>query len=468
MIRKNLFFAVLIAIGGLFSWACSNNNGGGSVIEFPDEANDSILKLMKANYCWNLPTETPDIMMDSEAFFKKLLNSKDTTSWIKLTSDIPTVTTAYDIGFEYAANKYDNGKTYYAILYVKKGTKAEKVEIERGYLITHVSPTGLPKDTIAVTKDNYNTLLPNCITSGKQFSILYRIPNGGEAASTFNPEDVAVSPSKVQDPLYYSNADIYPASGKKIGYIVYNHFLSANTYLSPLISKLNEFKNEGVKTLILDLRYNSTGGYSYLSALGSSLVKTQDQGAAFAYLAREDSSKDIPYKFSTDKTILSLGDQLDNIYIITGKSTAGPSETLIHALRAYWGDKIVVTGEDTQGKNLAVSGATAIKLSDGSSKWAINIALGHFADKNKSYSYRTKVNTEFKEINTEAGTTKQLKPLGDIEEYVLKGTLKEITGIETQTNARSSKIENWPSPVKYLGSSIKSEPGTISLDNLRP
>lgn len=468
MIRKELFLAITIAIGGLFSWACSNNNGSDPVIEFSDEANDSILKLMKANYCWNLPTETPDIMMNSDAFFKKLLNSKDTVSWIKLIADIPTATTAYDIGFEYAANRYDDGKTYYAILYVKKGTKAEKVEIERGYLITHVSPTGLAKDTIAVTKDNYNTLLPNCITSGKQFSILYRRPGSGEAASTFNPEDVAVSPSKVQDPLYYSSADIFPASGKKIGYIVYNHFLSAGTYLSPLISKLNEFKNQGVETLILDLRYNATGGYDYLSALGSSLVKTQDQGAAFAYLAREDASKDIAYKFSTDKTIQNLGSQLESIYVITGQSTAGPSETLIHALRAYWGDKIVITGEDMKGQNLTISNQVAIKLSDGSSKWAVKIALGHFADKNKNYSYRTKVNNELKEINTESGTKTQLKPLGDIEEYVLKGTLKEITGIETKTSTRSAKVSNWPSPVEYLGSSIKSEPGTISIDNLRP
>lgn len=466
MIRKELFLAITIAIGGLFSWACSKDNGPDEPYTNPIEANEIILKTMQDNYCWNLPA-TPDMMTDTKIFFSKLLNTKDTLSWIKEIADIPTVTTAYDIGFEYAANKYDDGKTYYAILYVKKGTKAYEVELERGYLITHVSPTSLEADKIEVTKDNYKTLLPNCISSGKQFSILYRIPNGGEAASTFKPEDVAVSPSKVQDPLYYSSADIFPASGKKIGYIVYNHFLSAGTYLSPLISKLNEFKNQGVETLILDLRYNATGGYDYLSALGSSLVKTQDQGAAFAYLAREDASKDIAYKFSTDKTIQNLGSQLESIYVITGQSTAGPSETLIHALRAYWGDKLIVTGEDSQGKNL-VAGTKDIQLEDGSSKWRINISLGRFANKDKSYSYRTKVNTEFKEINTTSGTKEQLKPLGDIEEYVLKGTLKEITGIETQTSTRSAKVSNWPSPVEYLGSSIKSEQGTISIDNLRP
>ncbi|WP_353122772.1 S41 family peptidase [Dysgonomonas capnocytophagoides] len=464
MIRKELFLAITIAIGGLFSWACSKDNGPDEPYTNPIEANEIILKTMQDNYCWNLPA-TPDMMTDTKIFFSKLLNTKDTLSWIKEIAEIPTAAPTYDIGFEYAANRYDNGKTYYAILYVKKGSKAARVEIERGYLITHVSPTGLEKDQIEVTKDNYNTLLPNCITSGKQFAIRYRIPNGNEAASTFNPEDIIVNPSTVEDPLYYSNPDIYPASGKKIGYIVYNHLLSGDK----LISKLNDFANEKVRVLILDFRYNATGGYTSLSNLGSSLVKKQDQakGAAFAYLAREDGSKDTPYKFREDDNIKNLGDLLDNIYIITGQSTAGPSETLIHALRSYWGDKLIVTGEDSQGKNM-VAGTKDIQLEDGTSKWRINITLGRFANKDKSYSYRTKPNIELKEINTEAGTTKQLKPLGDIEEYVLKGTLKEITGIETQTNARSSKIENWPSPVEYLGSSIKSEPGTISIDNLRP
>ncbi len=472
MIKKKLLFAITIAIGGLLMSACSNNNSNNETV-FSDEDNTIILNIMKTNYGWNLPSETPDIMINSEAFFKKLLNSQDTNSWIKETSELSTSSTTYDIGFEYAANKYNDGKTYYVILYVKKGSKAEQIGIERGYIITHVSPTGLESDQIAVSDKEgdagyWETLLPNCIKSGKQFAIRYRIPNGGEAASTFNPADVIVSTANDQDPVYYSNSNIYSASGKKIGYMVINHFSHPDKYLSPLISKLNDFKSAGVKTLILDLRYSSTGGFDYLKSLGSSLVKTSERGAAFAYVARENSSNDIAYNFSDDNTIQNLGDQLDNIYVITGNYTAGPAETLIHALRAYWGDKLIVTGEDSQGKNIAMSSIASIKREDGTAKWAIYIQLGYFADKNKNYDYRTKVNNEYKEVNEKSGTSELLKPLGDTEEYVLNETLKVITGLTTvSAQMRSSQVSNWPVPVKHLGSSIQSEPGTISLDNLR-
>lgn len=119
MIRKELFLAITIAIGGLFSWACSKDNGPDEPYTNPIEANEIILKTMQDNYCWNLPA-TPDIMTDTKIFFSKLLNTKDTLSWIKEIAEIPTAAPTYDIGFEYAANRYDNGKTYYAILYVKK------------------------------------------------------------------------------------------------------------------------------------------------------------------------------------------------------------------------------------------------------------------------------------------------------------------------------------------------------------
>lgn len=238
-------------------------------------------------------------------------------------------------------------------------------------------------------------------------------------------------------------------------------------FLKPLISKLNDFKTESVKTLILDLRYNSSGDFEYLSELGSALVKKSEQGAAFAYLARENSSNDRPYKFSDNQADANLADQLDNIYVITGKNTAGPSETLIHALRAYWGDKLIVTGENSQGMNIAVSGFANVKLPDGRVNWVINIPLGHFADKNKNYDYRTKVNNEYKEVNEKSGTTTQLKPLGDTGEYALAETLK-LMGVDiAPVKVRSSKTSNQPVPVKYLGSSIKSQPGTVSLENLR-
>lgn len=471
MIKKKLFLAIAVSFGALFISSCSSK-GSDTPFESPESVNKNILEVMTKNYAWNLPDPIPDLKTRTDIFFKDILNSQDSYSWIKPISELTTSTTAYDVGFEYAMNEYSgDGNTYYIVLYVKKGSVAEKLGIKRGYIITQVSPTGLPADLVKVTTDNYKTLLPDCVNSGKQFSMFIRIPGGQEGPFTYKDGQTIVDPSSIQDPMYYSN--IYTDGSKKTGYIVYNHFLSASAYLPALVSKLNEFAGQGVNNLILDLRYNSTGGFDYLSPLGRSLVKSQDRAtsSAFSYIVREDASKDIAYKFSTDNSIQSLGDQLQHIYVITGKATAGPAETLIHALRAYWGDldaggKLTVIGEDTQGENRAISTIVQAKDDLGTVKWAYRIVLGHMGDKDRKTAYRTKVNSEIMEVNKTSGTTSLLKSLGDKDETVLSFTLGQITG-STAASVRSASVSNAPIPVKYLGSSIKSEPGIVSIDNLK-
>lgn len=472
MIKKKLFLAIAISFGALFMSSCSNSNGSDTPFDSPESVNKDILGIMTKNYGWNLPDPIPDLKTRTDIFFKDILNSKDSYSWIKPISDYTPSTTAYDIGFEYAMNKYTDGNIYYVVRYVKKGSVADKLGIKRGYIITQVSPTGLSADLVKITDENYKTLLSDCVNSGKQFSIFIRIPGGQEGPFTYKDGETIVDPSKVEDPLYYSN--IYTDGSKKTGYIVYNHFLSASTYLPALVSKLNEFAAQGVNNLILDLRYNYAGGFGYLSDLGRSLVKSQDQAksSAFSYIVREDASKDIPYKFSTDNSIQVLGDQLQHIYVLTGQLTAGPAETLIHSLRAYWGDldaggKLIVIGENSKGENRAVSPVIQAKDDKGTVKWLYQIVLGHMGDKDRKIEYRTKVNSEVFEITGSSGTASLLKPLGDKQEPLLSFTLGQISGNTVKTSVRSVSVSNDPVPVKYLGSSVKSEPGMVSIENLK-
>lgn len=473
MIKKNIVFVLTIAISALFISACSSKEPG-EELELPIEMNESILKIMQDNYYWNLPDPTPSLMTEVKSYFNKLLNSGDNYSWIKSVVDIPTEPTAnYGIGFHYAAYEYSDGNMFYIVLYVQRGSVAEKLGIKRGYVITGVSETGREADVKDITKENYETLLSGCINSGKEFAMRIIIPDGQEGAFTYQEGKTLVSPLKNEDPLYYSNADVLPGSGKKIGYIVYNHFLNSpndkNEYQKALIRKLNDFREAGVTSLILDLRYCAAGGFDFLSPIGSSLVKTADQGGGiFARLVKENESKDRSYPFisSLDGTSIdNLGNQLNDIYVITGKTTAGPAETLIHALRAYWGDNLKTVGDDSQGKNMALSSLVTVKNSEGNPAYGLQILLGYFADKNRNFAYQVVPNSRQAEVNSESGTTEMLKPLGDKNEYVLAQTLANITGNTTLTSKVRSSGQ--PVTVKYLGSSIKIEPGVITLDNLQ-
>ncbi|SHE41221.1 S41 family peptidase [Dysgonomonas macrotermitis] len=480
---KKIFFSILIATCGLVFSSCSKD-GGENMPQTPNAANQRILEIMQANYAWDLPDPLPDERTVTNLYFEGLLSSLDTYTYkdvggakvtkryssISKIADLAPATTSYDIGFEYAANEYSDGKAYYVVLYVKKGSKAESLGIKRGYLISRVGVGTNADDLTVVTTSNWGTLLPDYINSGQEFTMLIRIPNGQEGPFSMAAEDTAAQSAETRNPLYTSTTLTYGSA--KIGYVVMNNFLNASSYVSPLLNQLSSFKSAGINNLVLDLRYNATGGYDYLKPIGSALVKSQDKGTTFAYLTNASKTRTTAYDFVTSAngtSVPNLGDQLDNVYVITGQNTAGPAETLIHALRAYWGSNLKVMGELSKGRNVASSGNVYDNETAANSTWVFQIALGYMADKNLDYSYNTGIllNSEVKEINTTSGTTSLLKALGDPEEYVLSTIIFDLTGTTPGATAGlRSSASDMPTPVKYLGSSIKEAPGTISLESL--
>lgn len=440
--KKRLFTILSVVLGTMFMVSC----GGDDPVPTPPvdtKTNEQILTVMKNNYLWtpnnvSLEQETP-------AFFKSLLSANDVYTdggnkynYSRISSTSEPAVTVYDPGFEYAINNYISGVTYYVVLYVKPNTPAKDF-MARGLYITKVNGT-------AVTAANASTLLASAYSKGEKITLSIRTPMITEEKSvSFSP--VA---NYVEAPMHTSS--ILTAGSKKVGYIAYNNFsVGANyAYDNSLAAKLTEFKNQGVTDLVFDVRYNSGGSLSGVQALGSALVKGRDTNKAFIQqVYRPDLPTPVrPLNFQ-DKTaegkgvaIPTLGDQLGKIYIITGQTTAGASEALINAIKAYRANDIVLVGEKTKGRNIA----TARTTENGTAgKWNLTLAYLYMADVNKNYNYTAGFtpNTPIQEVKVAAEKKILLGELGTKDEVILSQILATIGGAKStlSVETRSTGFE---------------------------
>lgn len=119
---------------------------------------------------------------------------------------------------------------------------------------------------------------------------------------------------------------------------------------------LKRLKDDGINTLVLDLRDNSGG---YLSAAmdmaGSLLGKDK---VVFQEKTRDGSVTN----YATDGSFAQM--DFDNIYVLQNENSASASEVLIGALKDNLGDKVTTVGTTTYGKGTE---QTSIPFTDGTS-----------------------------------------------------------------------------------------------------
>ncbi len=439
--KKRLFTILTIVLGTMFMVSCGGNDN--PVTPVDTTTNEQILTVMKNNYLW-----TPNnvaLNQEATAFFRSLLSANDVYTdggnkynYSRISSTSEPAVTVYDPGFEYAINNYISGVTYYVVLYVKPNTPAKDF-MARGLYITKVNGT-------AVTAANASTLLASAYSKGEKITLSIRTPMITEEKS------VSFSPVANYSEAPMHTFSILTAGSKKVGYIAYNNFSAGANYAydNSLAAKLTEFKNQGVTDLVFDVRYNSGGSLSGVQALGSALVKGRDTNKAFIQqVYRPDLPTPVrPLNFQ-DKTaegkgvaIPTLGDQLGKIYIITGQTTAGASEALINAIKAYRANDIVLVGEKTKGRNIATARTTEKETG---AKWNLTLAYLYMADVNKNYNYTAGFapNTPIQEVKVAAEKKILLGELGTKDEVILSQILATIGGAKStlSVETRSTGFE---------------------------
>ena len=111
-------------------------------------------------------------------------------------------------------------------------------------------------DTIHLKEDNYRALLLNY----PQDTLKLLMANFNGDTLIINNQRVDLVKKNYQYPPILLK-EVFDLGAKKVGYLLYNNDFSTN-YIGDLNATMQEFKNESVNELIIDLRY-AIGSYSY-------------------------------------------------------------------------------------------------------------------------------------------------------------------------------------------------------------
>lgn len=325
------------------------------------------------------------------------------------------------------------------IQHVSKNSPADKAGFKRGDIVNAING-------MVMTVNNYRTALNSYYTQESvEFSF---VENDGVTPK----EKKNITKDVVSDNPVYLTKVFDNVGGKKVGYLVYNGFRSS--YNDELNTAFGELMNAGVNELILDFRINGGGSVRTCAYLASMIYKEAPTTDVFAELRfnNKHSNENGSYKFYDKLNVYDsqgnkTGEQsinrisgLSKIYVLTSDRTASASEMIINGLRPFIEVKTV--GTTTYGKNVG-----SITLYDSPASQYTNPQSASTSHRNamqpivfqiynklsqSDYTQGFLPNIEVKEWES----WKNILPLGDPNETVLKAALNDIKG----TTARPSKF----------------------------
>ncbi|NDV78422.1 S41 family peptidase [Dysgonomonas sp. 511] len=491
--KAKLFFLLSMTILLVLLYSCEDKDSDGGRGNTNNEyVNKWVYENMDFYYYWRdkMPSYASlDKNLAPKNFFEKLKFAYNTStydgdrfSWIQesyvdLLNSLSGVSSK-EIGFEYIPymRAETGSEAEFVVVYVKKGTKAESSGLKRGDIIWKV-------DGVDLTESNWSAALYQNKSS-------YRLegPNF-DGVITVEPTG-----TYAENPIYLDRTYNIAGYNTPIGYIVYNQFTMDNgdgsySYDKQINSIFSRFESEGVKDVILDLRYNGGGYVSCVVNIGSALVPNRNTSNVFFYkdynsvfdaYAKEELGSDYDTfvndyfkdniemlnsrgKVTIADRIPNFGDKINKLYILVGANSASASELIINGLIPYMSDKMVLIGATTYGKN--VGSVTLYRENDNRNKWGIQpiVSRSYNSDDDSEYGggFTPGKQVQGALVNEFAGIMENgLKPLGDENETLLAYALSMITG-----KAKSATLKSAAAlpPARQIGSSFGLKPGAYDM-----
>ena len=387
------------------------------------QENQWIYEKMQDVYLWSDSMKRPDrksFFAKESAFFQSLLQRNDRFSHFADSA----ISTSY--GLSYAIMRDPLGvqksKSYALVLFVEPGSPAANAGLKRGDWITKIGKYTLNASNYGyLDRGDAASVFTSRIVLDEE-SMEYVWQEGDTlqmgAATTLSPIDVYVD-------------TVYSQRGRKIGYLVCNSFSADGK--EAILSSIENFKQQNVGELIIDLRYNRGGSIAVAAEAASMIVPAENVGDTFCKLAYNslNSNCDTIYKYVQSNT-LSLG----KVYIICGAETRGAAEAFIAALRTALGyNNVAVIGETTAGEyvatetiespyNFSITPAVAfVENGDGASLYDAGVVPGYTMDELSDF-YR-------------------IYNLGNTQEYMLYNTIYYIVnGSFPQYEAANANVSS--------------------------
>lgn len=453
----------------LFLNACKDKNENGKT-----DTQAWIEDTMREHYYWYKEIPKSEKLnyeiTESKDFFNSLLSIKDGKtrsdnkhyyySYIEELSKTRSLRqTDHTYGFEFIAVYRDKNQVDVQILvqYVIPKSPAEEAGLKRGDWITEMND-------LPLTLNNYTKLLGDD-------ACRLKIERWDAEQNKFVewPEIIRMGSARaVEDnPVFYFDSKLTTPKGKKVGYLVYNHFTDGKgendtSYDDKLKEVSNSFYNAGVTEFVLDLRYNN-GGLLSSAMLLCAILSPQDKlGETFGYLQYNDKQKPQKKAIKVTNTLLSPNGKnlnLKTLYVLVSNASASASEMVINSLDPYM--NVILIGEQTEGKNV---GSNAYKSKDG--LWEMHPITCQIYNSKDNSDYengfspkRNGYDFEMDEAfvpDSKPNTVRLIPvyPLGDPQERLLYAAMSIIDGTYIAWNHRAAGARS--SEITYEKSTIRS------------
>src|SRR5690606_36464210 len=241
-------------------------NGQGNI-----PTNEWVTENMRIYYYWNrdIPSDKLlDFQLAPPDFFETLRNKNDRFSWIQnadeLKDNLSGISTTTGINFQLGLYGDEcNPSVFGYIRYVIPGSPADIGGIKRGDLFTKVNDKSM-------NKDNYNEVL-EAYYKGQGYKLtLAKLEN----YTITETSDIELNAVKVDEPSVHFHTVLTTNSGRKVGYLFYNQFI--NDKIQEVFNAFQDFRDQGIQDLILDIRYNLGGGIAASGILSALIMQNYD------------------------------------------------------------------------------------------------------------------------------------------------------------------------------------------------
>ena len=368
LLTKYLSF---IFIGLVLFSSCKKKDDDDISLVSNTTVNEWVTENMRIYYYWNrtIPSDRNlDFQLDPVPFFETVANRPtDRFSWISKADELEDVLSGISTstGIDFILFPDGPQNVFGSVRYVIPGSPAELAGVKRGMLFTSVNGTLL-------TRNNYNDALdPFYEGKGFEITLAELQVNGSSVTVRQTNNKISLTSARIQEPSVYTTTILTTTSGRKVGYIFYNHFLDERS--QELFAAFNEFKAAGVNELILDLRYNLGGGIAVSGLLSALAMEGYEKNKTFVrynYNAilnaeiplseRNTSFSDLYLAFSNSPDTAAVITEIDNkvkaanlnlprIFVLGTDNSASASELVINNLASYI--DVIHIGLTTVGKN---------------------------------------------------------------------------------------------------------------------
>jgi C-terminal processing protease CtpA/Prc len=305
----------------------------------PAMARDTLYYIMKQWYYWY--DKMPSVTKENYADPYELLKAMKYTPLDKWSNvqDYDAFTAKEQGSFVGHGFRIGLDNTLKArIVTIYKNSQLYSSGVRRGWIVKKINNVEVAP-LLMNSLTSYNELIGPA-TAGIPNTFLFEKPDGSELTVTATKTELTINAVLHYDTLHLKSGIT--------GHLVYEQFISPSE--QELITAFSYFKANGVKNIILDLRYNLGGLVPVAQSLASYIAGNEKAGTVFVKLQHnnKNQNQDLPFNFKT--TNYSIGSQ--KVAIITSYNTASASELIINGLKPF--TSIVTIGDTTRGKPMGM------------------------------------------------------------------------------------------------------------------